>query len=99
MAAREQEQLSGKMVRVHYGATKCPIGQISRGTPARQFGPIPPKCQTTLPPYPQTAEYRYYQKMGHNINECRMINNLWWCVDQASIGSAISPPIDQFWEK
>jgi len=31
MAAREQEQLSGKMVRVHYGATKCPLDKSLEG--------------------------------------------------------------------
>ena len=75
-AAREQEQLSGLIQRAPIGSIKCLIGQIVGGTSTRQVDAMSPKRQMTTVPLFKMAMCKYYRKVGHNINECRLAYNL-----------------------
>jgi len=76
IAAREHEQLSGLMRRVPASSLKRPIGHISGGDFARQFGATPPKRQIVVLSHVQPVECRFCHKMGHKRNEYRLANNL-----------------------
>ena len=72
ITAKEHEQLSGMMTRVH----KRSIGQISGGAPARQIGITPLKCQVAVLSRVNMAVCRYCHKTGHTIDDYRLAHNL-----------------------
>jgi len=74
--AREQEELSSLMRRVPASSIKRAIRQISGGVSARQFSASPPKRQIAVLPHFQPIECRFCHKMGHKMNECRLVKNL-----------------------
>ena len=86
------------MRRVPISSLKRPIGQISGGASARQFGVTLPKRQIAALPCFQPVKCSFCHKIGHKMNECRLAKNLYLVCGSSEYRAIIVFTVGKFQE-